>query len=275
MSKSAIVLATLGFIAVAALVWLANRSMFIPMRYPAGEWANQAAVDAQDIWLTTADGLRIHAWWKPQPGARAVTLFLHGNAGNVTHRATAMREIAATGNAVLIPDYRGYGRSEGRPSESGLYLDADAAYNWLVAQGWSTRCIIIHGESLGSAVAADLASRRPCAALILEAPFRSARAVAARVLPVIGPLLVWGFDSHAKIARVHAPVLVLHGTADEVVNFKLGKALFDAASEPKTLWAVPGAHHNDLAAVAGPAYRERLGSFIMNACNAAASSPSH
>lgn len=257
-----------------ALVWLANRSAFFPMRYPAGEWTRQTEAGAQDAWFTTSDHVRIHAWWKPLPGARAVTLFLHGNAGNVTHRAAAMREIAAAGNAVLVPDYRGYGRSNGRPTEQGLYRDADAAYEWLIAQGWPPRRIILHGESLGTSIATDLAARRACAGLILEAPFPSARAVAARVLPLIGPLLVWGFDTRAKIAHVHAPLLVIHGTADEVIDYTLGQELFAAASEPKTLWAIPGAHHNDIAATAGPAYREHLRSFMMNACNVAASSPS-
>jgi uncharacterized protein len=261
--------------AAAALVWLANRSAFFPMKYPDGHWNDQAAVGAQDVWLDTADGIRIHAWWKPQPGAAAVTLFLHGNAGNVTHRDGTMRDIAGAGNAVLVVDYRGYGRSDGWPTEQGLYRDADAAYRWLVAQGWPPQRIIVHGESLGTAVAADLASRHPCAGLILEAPFPSARAVAARVLPVIGPLLIWGFNTRAKLAKVRAPILVIHGTADEVIDFSLGQELFNGAPEPKTFWAVQGAHHNDIAATAGPEYRERLRTFMMNACNAAASSPSH
>jgi len=258
----------------AALVWLASRSVYFPMQYPGGDWARQADIHAHDVWITAADGLKIHAWWRPQAGAQAVTLFLHGNAGNVTHRAAAMTEIAAAGNAVLIPDYRGYGRSAGRPTEQGLYRDADAAYDWLIAQGWPPQRIILHGESLGTSVAADLASRRPCAGLVLEAPFPSARAVAARVLPLIGPLLIWGFDTRAKIGKVHAPILVIHGTEDEVIDFSMGQAVYDAAPEPKTFWAVTGAHHNDIVSYAGPAYRKRLQSFIMNACNAAASSPS-
>ena len=261
MNKTGFILAALA--AVAALVWLVNRSAFFPIQYPAGEWDNQAAVGAHDVWLTTADGTRIHSWWKPQPGASAVTLFLHGNAGNVTHRAAAMRELAAAGNAVLIPDYRGYGRSQGWPTERGLYRDADAAYEWLIAQGWPARRIIIHGESVGTSVAADLAARRPCAGLILEAPFPSARAVAARVLPVFGPLLVWGFDTRAKIAR--APLLVIHGTADEVIDFTFGQRLSTPRRSPR-LWASPGAHHRGIAATAGIEYRERLRSAMMNAC---------
>lgn len=272
MSRSALILAIAA--AFAGLVWLANRSAFFPMRHPAGDWSSQAAAGAQDLWLTTADRIRIHAWWNPGREATAVTLFLHGNAGNVTHRTGAMREINAAGSAVLIPDYRGYGRSEGSPSEAGLARDAEAAYEWLIAQGWPPSRIILHGESLGTSIAAGLAARRPCAGLILEAPFPSARAVAARVLPLLGPLLVWGFDTRSSIAEVRVPLLIIHGDADEVIDFSLGREVFDAASEPKTFWAVPGAGHNDIAGTAGPEYRRRLQRFIMDACNAAASSPS-
>jgi len=272
MNKTGFVLAL--FVAAAALAWLANRSAFFPMQYPAGDWTTQPAVGAQDVWFTTSAGVRIHAWWKPLAGAKAVTLFLHGNAGNVTHRAAAMLEIAAAGNAVLVPDYRGYGRSDGRPTEQGLYRDADAAYHWLLAQGWTAGQIILHGESLGTSVATELAARRLCAGLVLEAPFPSARAVAARVLPVLGPILVWGFDTGKKIRALRAPLLIIHGTDDEVIDFALGQEVFAAASQPKEFWAVSGAHHNDIAAAAGKAYRERLRTFMMNACNAAASSPS-
>lgn len=272
MNKTGFILAL--FVAAAALAWLANRSAFFPMRYPAGDWNRQGAVGAQDVWLTTSDGVKIHAWWRPLAGAKVVTLFLHGNAGNVTHRAAAMLEIAAAGNAVLVPDYRGYGRSDGRPTEQGLYRDAAAAYDWLLAQGWTTGQIILHGESLGTSVAADLAARRRCAGLILEAPFPSARAVAARVLPVLGPALVWGFDTRKKIRAQRANLLILHGTSDEVIDFALGQEVFATANPPKEFWAVSGAHHNDIAATAGVAYQQRLRSFMMNACNAAASSPS-
>jgi hypothetical protein len=272
MNKTGFILAL--FAAVAALAWLANRSAFFPMQYPAGDWTGQTALGAQDVWLTTSDGLKIHAWWKPLAGAKAVTLFLHGNAGNVTHRAAAMVEIASAGNAVLVPDYRGYGRSGGRPTEQGLYRDADAAYDWLLARGWAAGQIILHGESLGTSVATDLAARRRCAGLILEAPFPSARAVAAHVLPVVGPILVWGFDTRKKIRALRAPLLIIHGASDEIIDFALGQEVFAAAPSPKQFWAVAGAHHNDIAATAGSAYRERLRSFMMNACNAAASSPS-
>jgi fermentation-respiration switch protein FrsA (DUF1100 family) len=202
--------------------------------------------------------VRLHAWWVPSANARVSTLLLHGNAGNLTHRAPYMLLLKAAGSSVLALDYRGYGRSDGRPSEKGLYADADAAYEHLKSRGSP---IVIHGESLGSAVAVELACRRPCAGLVLEAPFTSARDVAATVLPGIGPLLVSGFDSKQRIARLRTPLLVLHGDRDEVIPFRLGRALFDAAPEPKTFWTVRGAGHNDLVDAAGLEYRDRLRRF--------------
>jgi fermentation-respiration switch protein FrsA (DUF1100 family) len=162
---------------------------------------------------------------------------------------------------VLIIDYRGYGKSEGRPEEQGLYLDAEASYVHLLERGYRPEQIVAHGESLGSAVAVDLAARRRCGGLVLEAPFTSARQVAARVLPLLGPMLVKGFDSEAKIRSVRAPLLVIHGDRDEVIDQELGRKLFEAAGEPKTFWPVPGARHNDIVETAGPEYERRLREF--------------
>jgi len=241
-----------------ALYFAANRAIYYPSRYPSGWWHLQAQVSAADVWLRTSDGVRLHAWWIEPPGARIATLFLHGNAGNITHRVRHIQEITAAGSALLMLDYRGYGKSEGRPTERGLYADAEAGYEYLRPLG---RPIVAHGESLGTVVAVDLAARRPCAGVVLEAPFSSARAVAARVLPVIGPLLVSSYDSASKIQRVRAPLLFLHGDRDSIVPLDLGRALFDAAREPKAFWVVPGADHNDLVEAAGPRYRERLREF--------------
>ena len=187
-----------------------------------------------------------------------VTLFLHGNAGNVTHRGAHMRAIAQAGSSVLVIDYRGYGRSQGSPSEKGLYADADAGYEYVARLG---KRVVIHGESLGSAVAVDLASRKPCAGLVLEAPFSSARAVAARVLPLVGPLLIWSYDAKSKIRSVKAPLLVIHGDRDEVIDYSLGRDLFEAANQPKEHRRVEGGHHNDILESAGPAYVEWLSAF--------------
>lgn len=243
----------------AALAWLAHRSAFFPMRHPQGWWQVQQELGAEDVWLTASDGVKLHAWWLARKDSRVATLFLHGNAGNVTHRGDALREIRAAGSSVLLLDYRGYGKSEGSPSEAGLYRDAEAAYSWLLAKGFAEAEIVIHGESLGTAVAVDLASRRLCKALVLEAPFSSARDVAQTVLPGIGGLVMWGFDSMSKIGRVRVPVLVVHGDADEVIDIGLGRKLFAAAQEPKQMWVIEGGGHNNIVEAARREYGKRLG----------------
>jgi hypothetical protein len=193
-----------------------------------------------------------------------VTLHLHGNGGNITHRYPQFQEIAATGSSIFALDYRGYGRSAGTPTEKGLYQDAQAAYDYLLQAGYHPSQIVLHGESMGTAVAVDLASRRPCAAVVLEAPFTSAQDIARMVAPVIGPLIVRGFNSRAKIGRIHAPIFVIHGERDQIIPLRLGQALFAAAPEPKSFWMVPGAGHNDLFDVAGVDYRRRLLSFYQS-----------
>lgn len=246
------------------LYFMANRAIYFPHKYPQGLWQYQSQLRATDVWLRTSDGVRLHAWWVPQPEARLTTLFLHGNAGNLTHRVGHLQQITAAGSAVLILDYRGYGKSEGRPTEKGLYSDAEAAYQHLLEAGYPAGRIVLHGESLGCAVAVELASRHPCGGMVLEAPFSSARDVAARVLPVLGPLVIWSYNSKQRIARVRAPLLIMHGDRDEVIPFDLGRALFDAAPEPKSFWAIPGAGHNDIIQAAGLAYRDRLRGFYQS-----------
>lgn len=235
--------------------------MYYPMSYPRGDWGARERLGASDAWLRTSDGLKLNAWWLECPGAHFTTLFLHGNAGNITHREDIGRIIAGAGSSVLLLDYRGYGRSDGAPTEAGLYRDADAAYDWLIAQRVAAESIVIHGESLGTAVAVDLASRRKCAGLVLASPFPSAQAVARRVLPVIGGLLISGYDSKTKIKNVAVPVFVLHGNRDEVISYALGRDLYDAAPGPKWFWEVSGAGHNDLIAVAGIKYQQELRTF--------------
>ena len=243
------------------LYFLANRAIYYPLTFPQGFWEMQQHLGAQDVWLRAADGVRLHGWWIPAAGARVATLYLHGNARNLTHRADAMRAIPAAGSSLLMLDYRGYGKSEGSPSEKGLYADAEAGYEHLLAAGYPPERIVVYGESLGTAAAVNLASRRKVGGVVLQAPFTSARDVAWRVLPLLGPLLVWGFDSKRKITGIGAPLLVLHGDRDEVIAFGLGRALFEAAREPKWFWTVRGARHNDLIEVAGAEYNQRLREF--------------
>lgn len=253
--------AVLLVFAYGCLYFFANSALYYPSKYPEGLWNLQQQLGASDVWIETRDGVRLHAWWIPREGARWVTLFLHGNAGNLTHRVLAIREITAAGSSILIPDYRGYGKSAGRPTEEGLYIDSEAAFTHLLGMGYRAEQIILHGESLGTAVAIDLAARRPCAALVLEAPFTSASDVAGTKLPLIGATLVHSYNSVSKIRWIHAPKLFIQGDRDEVLAPRLGQALYAAAQGPKSFWVVEGAGHNDIREAAGVRYREHLENF--------------
>jgi hypothetical protein len=256
----------LGIAIVAACVigllyYLANRAVYYPSKYPTGDWDTQKLVGASDTWIETSDGVKIHGWWVQREGSPLVTLFLRGNAGNITNRAARIQEIVAAGSSVLMLDYRGYGKSSGWPSETGLYRDSEAGFIYLLGKGYRAERIILHGESLGTAVAIDLASRLPCAALILEAPFTSASDVAGTVVPFLGPLLIRSFNSLPKIRWIRAPKFFMQGDRDEVIPLRLGQALYAAAQGPKTFWIIPGASHNDILETAGAEYRHRLMAF--------------
>lgn len=269
-------LRALAILAIGAwfLSYFAGKAAFYPSKYPEGWWDQQAVLGAQDVFIDTEDGVRLHSWWiernKSEPdgtdngerdAADLVTLFLHGNAGNVTHRAQHAQQILAAGSSVLLLDYRGYGKSEGSPSEEGLYTDALAAYEYLRGQGVTPERLIIHGESLGTAAAVDLASKKPAAGLVLESGFSSGRAVAQSVLPVLGPLLFGGYNSVSKISQVKMPLLQFHGDRDRIVDISLGRALFEAAGQPKQFVTIPGGDHNDLIPSAGDLYRKSLQAF--------------
>jgi len=247
--------------AAGALYWFANRQVYHPMKHPDGWWEVQDELGAEDVSIETRDGVRLHGWWSPVEDASLAALYLHGNAGNVTHRGSHIRAANAEGCSMLVIDYRGYGKSGGAPSESGLYTDAEAGYELLRSKGYPPERIVVHAESLGTAVAVELAGRVKVAGVILEAPFTSASDVAGRILPLVGPLLVNGFDAKSKIGRLAAPLLVIHGDRDGIIPFDMGETLYEAAPEPKSFWAVPGAGHNDIVESGGEAYRERLREF--------------
>jgi len=217
--------------------------------------------------MEDTDGVKIHGWWVRREHSSLATLFLHGNAGNITDRARHIEEIASAGSSVLMLDYRGYGKSSGRPSEEGLYRDSEAGLNYLLGKGYQPEQIIAHGESLGAAVAIDLASRRPGAALILEAPFTSASEVAGTVLPFIGPLLIRSYNSLSKIQRIRVPEFFMQGDRDEVIPLRLGQKLFAAAQGSKTFWIIPGAGHNNILETPGGEYRRRLSAFYQSLLN--------
>jgi pimeloyl-ACP methyl ester carboxylesterase len=225
----------------------------------------QLGIDAEEAWLTTEDGVRIHAFFVPAPGgASRALLFLHGNAGNASHRLPNAALLAALGVDVLLLDYRGYGASEGTPSEAGVYADARAGLAHLLEErGVPTERVVLFGRSLGGAVAVDLAQEQPLAGVILESTFSSLQALARGFAGPLGGLLVrGGFDSGAKIAKTRSPLLFFHGDRDEIVDFTLGRALFDVAPEPKVFETLRGAGHNDTVERGGRAYLDRIRAFL-------------
>lgn len=222
----------------------------------------------EDVWLRTGDGLRLHAWYLPRPGARRVLLFLHGNAGNISHRRASLEIFHRLGLAVLILDYRGYGLSEGRPSEAGLYLDAAAAWDYLIGnRGFAPGDVVIFGRSLGGAVAARLAAGwsdrvRP-GGLILESTFSSARDMARTLYPVLSHLvpLRFDFDTVQALAAVRCPVMVLHSREDEIIPYTLGLKVYASAHPPKVFQELQG-DHNQGFLISQPGYEQGLARFL-------------
>ena len=224
----------------------------------------------EDVWFETRGGARLHGWFvRSRAGGPAPTvIYFHGNGGNISYLGWLARDLSARGFDVLLFDYKGYGRSGGAsPDERSVYEDADAAYDYVVnARGVPPERVVLYGQSLGTAAAVDLASRRPCAALVLESGLSSAADMAALILPFVPrPLFRFTrnrFDSARKLAGVTRPVLVAHGDRDEVIPAEQGRALYEAAREPKRLVVVPGAGHNDLVAAGGGAYLDEVASFM-------------
>ncbi len=241
---------------------LENRLTYFPPRYPEGfAPPENYGLHAEEVWVTASDGVKLNAWFFPNAEAPKVLLYLHGNAENMGYGLGRMKLLSRLAVNLMALDYRGYGKSEGKPDEAGVCRDAEAAYRYLIeSRGFTAKDIIVHGQSLGGAVAIDLASRHECGGLIVESSFTSAREMARRMLLI--PFLEYAvrsrFNSLAKISRVGAPVLIIHGTRDDVVPFSMGQKLYQAAREPKRFWAVEGAGHNDLMVVGGESYLDQL-----------------
>ena len=224
----------------------------------------QIGLEAEEVSLRAEDGTELHAFFLPSEGASRALLFLHGNAGNASHRLPNAAELVRLGIHVLLLDYRGYGLSEGSPSEQGVYADARAGLAHLVARrGIPETRVVLFGRSLGGAVAVELARGRPLAGVILESTFPSAAEMARSVLGPLGAILARGrFESDRKIGQVRSPLLFFHGDRDEVVDFALGQRLFEVAPDPKEFEVISGAGHNDTTLVGGRPYFARIGRFL-------------
>ncbi len=219
-----------------------------PSSFPEGNW-EPADMDFEDCWFQTIDGLRLHGWYLRHEDPRAVILFAHGNAGNLSHRASHVRLLRDRFRvSVFVFDYRGYGRSEGVPTIDGLLRDARAAREYLAQREQiAEKEIVLLGRSLGGAVVVDLASERGARGVILESTFSSLSEVAASHFPrqLVDLALTKEMDSVSRIAKYQGPLLQSHGDADRTIPYSLGRKLFDAANEPKTFVTLRGRDHND------------------------------
>ncbi|HEY1601418.1 MAG TPA: alpha/beta hydrolase [Pirellulales bacterium] len=241
-------LAATGLVLLLVAMLFEESLIFFPSPYPEGNWQPRH-LQFEDAWFAAADGTQLHGWYAPVEQPRALLLFAHGNAGNLAHRVDLLRYFQQDLRvAVLAFDYRGYGRSAGRPNESGVLADARAARQWLAdREQIAPETIVLMGESIGGAVMVDLAAVDGARGLILENTFASLPDVAAhhfRWLPV-RMLLRTKLDSAAKIGRYRGPLLQCHGDADMIVPFEQGLRLHDAAQSPKRLVVVAGGDHND------------------------------
>lgn len=261
------ILIVIGFVGIRSAELLVT---FRPLPYVLdhpGNWV--LPPKTEDVWFTTADRVKLNGWFihSRQETVIGTILYCHGNSGNLTHSSHQAQKLAEQGFDVLIFDYRCYGRSDWKlPDERGINYDVQAAYDYLLQQrGVNPERLVIYGWSLGSAAAIDLAARQPSGALVVEAGLSSASEMAKIKLPWLPRWLHWvgknRFASISKIARVRCPILVSHGTGDDVIPVEQGKQLYAAAQQPKDMLLVPGRTHW-LAKVDDPIYFDVVTEFI-------------
>ena len=226
-----------------------QRHVYLPARYPSGNWA-PGGFKFEDAWFQAADGTRLNGWYYPHEKPAAVVLLAHGNGGNLTGYAEAIRVLHDQHRlSVMVFDYRGYGKSDGEPDEQGILEDARAARQWLARRANVEESdIVLMGHSLGGGVMVDLASVDGARGLILVNTFTSLPDVASHHVPLLPARLIMHnrLESISKIENYRGPLLQAHCETDKTVPFSQGKRLFDSANEPKSFVATQGAGHDDL-----------------------------
>jgi uncharacterized protein len=241
----AVLLLLVAYLSALTYLYLFQRSYVF---HPGGILEEPEAVGLpgiQAVKLVAGDGAMLTAWYAPAAPDQPTLLYFHGNGGNVSNRADRFKQVTASGFGLLAPSYRGYPGSEGSPSEAALAADALLAFDWLSARSSN---IVVHGESLGSGIAAFVAAERTVAAVVLEAPYTAAVDIAAAVYPwvPVGLLMHDQFLTREHVRRIDEPLLIAHGTADRVIPVDHGRRLFQLAGDPKQLATFEGAGHEDL-----------------------------
>ncbi len=221
----------------------------------------------REAFFNTEDGEQLHGWFFPAEKDSPVILHFHGNAGNISHRLDLVQPFLRSGLSLFLFDYRGFGKSTGRPSEQGLYKDGLAARTYLEEkEKIALERIVLHGHSIGAAVAIEVALQKKVRGLVIESAFTSTKDMAKTLalFALLSPVLPTNYNNLEKIRRVPAPKLIVHGDRDEIVPFMMGRKLFEAATEPKLFYPVRHAGHNDVFIVGGEKYFEVFAEFARN-----------
>ncbi len=231
--------------------------------YPTQELTSTPSVAYESVGFDAADGARLHGWFIPA-GEEQILIVSHGNGGNIGHRVSMAEFLHEELQIdILMYDYRGYGRSEGEPSEEGTYADIRGAYAYLLSRGYGGGQIYLLGQSLGAAVSVDLAAELEVGGVLLEAPFTSVAAMARRQIYIpVGWLLRTKYDSLSKVGEIIAPLAIVHARNDPIVPFHFGGELFDAATTRKRFFAVDDEVHEGVMMALGPEPLSELKRFI-------------
>lgn len=256
----------LFFIVIIAIIityvrYIERKTIFFPSK-EIEYTPKELGLEFEEIFFKTKDNLELWGWFLPAQNAQYTVLFCHGNAGNISHRIEKLRFFHDLGLNIFIFDYRGYGKSKGKPSEKGLYRDAKAAYDYLLSRNSKVDQIIGYGESLGTAVIIDLASNEKLYCLIIDSAISSAKDMAKIIYPFLPYWIIsTKLDSLNKVKTIKIPKLFIHSVNDEIVPYKLGRKLFTAASEPKEFLEIHGGHNSNFFECEG-ILKERITDFI-------------
>ena len=246
-----------------ALFVFQPRLVYFPMKALAAT-PSAIGLGYEDVSLETAAGTSVHGWYLPGSAEAHTLLFLHGNAGNISHRLDSLRQFNHLGLNILIIDYSGYGQSGGKPGERQTYEDAKLAWTYLTGKrGLAPERVVIFGRSLGAGVATWLASEVPCGGLILESAFTSVPELARKYYPIfpVRWLARIRYDNASRLPRVRCPVLIAHSRDDEIVPVDHGRTLFELAGEPKAFLEMRGSHNAGFL-VSGHSYLSGIARFI-------------
>jgi len=239
--------------------------VYQPSEWIERNWRQMSGLPLEEVLIQVTEEVRVFGWFVDAGPKKPVLLWCHGNAGNIAHRLENLFDLYRGGLSVFLFDYRGYGKSTGSPSESGLYADALASYEYLIRErGVVPERLVIFGRSLGAAVAGEVATQRAAAGLILESAFPSMQSMADE--HYLGLPANWFVDAEynlsQKLSNIAIPTCIIHGEYDRIVPITLGRQVYESARHPKTWYMVPRAGHNDVPYLGGRSYYRQIFSFI-------------